>query len=273
MQIDAIRALTDDELREQSKATYIKDGKSVETAKTRFKEGIKHSAKLMAVWKERYADRLSSRAIPAGTKWGKFHKDNTGEEPDAKVAQMANVFNELVKPGHITEQAFDAHSADALQHAASLLTTLENQCEGTGINPLETEAGKAMLQILNEPGDAAKRLKELKKNLKAPAAAEEPATFDFAAMLSACIAAVGMRTVMLEIGARTARLKGDAARDAYLAFIEAGEIVDAAHGDKASEWLKANVASRASDSPSIDVDATVVDPNAKPRELAETVGA
>ena len=266
MQIDAIRALTDDELRDQSKSTYIKDGKSVETAKNRFKEGIKHSAKIMAVWKERYADRLNSRAIPAGTKWSKFHKENTGEEPDPKVAQMANVFNELVKPGHITEQAFDAHSADALQHAAGLHTTLENQCEGTGIEPLETEAGKAMLQILNEPGDAAKRLKELKKNLKAPAAGEEPVTFDFAAALSACITAVGMRTVLLEMGARISRLKDDPACDAYLAFIEAGEIVDKAHGANADAWIRHDQAP--AKNPAIEVDSTVVVPNAKPLELA-----
>jgi hypothetical protein len=112
--------------------------------------------------KRDYAAMLHGKEIAPDTTESKFFKDNCGGDLPARVKQLATFFNAVCLTGSkplIPENFIDAASANSLEKAAVIISTeRKNSAEAW----MGTDITLDVVNALSTPGDATKKLKEIR---------------------------------------------------------------------------------------------------------------
>ena len=105
---------------------------------------------------------LHGKEIAPDTTEAKFFKENCGGDVPARVKQLATFFNAVVLTGTkplIPENYIDAASANSLEKAAVIISTeRKNAAEAW----MTTDITLDVVNALSTPGDATKKLKEIR---------------------------------------------------------------------------------------------------------------
>jgi hypothetical protein len=159
--------------------SVVKLGSDVEKAKSAFTEDLKFSAKVAAAMKRLYVQRLNKREIPADTAFKKFWEQNAGDALPGRVEAVASLFNAMVLTvdanGNplISEETFDAAAVDWLEKANAIV---KDAMKKHGDNWKTCDEVLDVINALSKPGDAGKKLKEIRKRQKGGKADSESET-------------------------------------------------------------------------------------------------
>jgi len=144
------------------KANVVKPFEAINKAKDVVVEKLHTAMKVAAALKRDYAAMLHGKEIAPDTTEGKFFKDNCGGDLPARVKQLATFFNAVVLTGTkplIPESFLDAASANSLEKAAVIISTeRKNAAEAW----MTTDITLDVVNALSTPGDATKKLKEIR---------------------------------------------------------------------------------------------------------------
>lgn len=147
----------------------VKVGKAVESAKDKFTEALQFSAKVVAAMKRHYTSQINERQIPADTSFKKYFEQNAGGVCPPRIEALAALFNALCltfgKDGKplLAEEIFDEAAVDWLEKANAIVKAAQKQFGDawkTCDDVLDT------VNALSKPGNAAKKLNEIRKRQK-----------------------------------------------------------------------------------------------------------
>jgi hypothetical protein len=151
-------------------ATHLKKivrvDSAIAKAKEAFTSSLQFNAKCVAALKRAYVERLNKREIPPDTTFKKYFEQNAGGNLPGRVEALAALFNALVltldangKP-MLSEEHFDSAAVDWLEKANAIIKHAQKH---------HGEAWKGsddvldVVNALSKPGDALKKLKEIRK--------------------------------------------------------------------------------------------------------------
>ncbi len=168
------------------------------------RDHMKVAAKYVAALKAHHASGLDSGEIPPGTAFKAWYKANVGGNLPGRLESMAALFNRLVltmgddgKP-LMPETNYDLQSNNALEKAnAEVSAALKKYGDAWKASPEIQQ----LLDILNGPGDAAKRIDDLRKVRKG--ARDETPSADAPALT------VNLAVAFLESAIRSAQPDAD----------------------------------------------------------------
>jgi len=144
------------------KDNVVKPFGAIAKAKDVVVEKLHTAMKVAAALKRDYAAMLHGKEIAPDTTEAKFFKDNCGGDLPARVKQLATFFNAVVLTGTkplIPESFLDAASANSLEKAAVIISTeRKNAAEAW----MTTDITLDVVNALSTPGDATKKLKEIR---------------------------------------------------------------------------------------------------------------
>jgi len=144
------------------KDNVVKPFGAIAKAKDVVVEKLHTAMKVAAALKRDYAAMLHGKEIAPDTTEAKFFKDNCGGDLPARVKQLATFFNAVVLTGTkplIPESYLDAASANSLEKAAVIISTeRKNAAEAW----MTTDITLDVVNALSTPGDATKKLKEIR---------------------------------------------------------------------------------------------------------------
>lgn len=165
----------------------VKQAVAIETAQAAFTGSVQFHAKVVAGLKIAHRADVDSRRISPSMSFKDYFAANCGGALPGRVEAVANVFNELVETGNLTEEAFDAAAVDWLEKASAIVNHARKE-NATGY--LASEAVQKVCKAIGSPGDALKTIKAVRKEqtdaakaakAPAPATPAEPAnTFTLA---------------------------------------------------------------------------------------------
>lgn len=151
----------------------VKQAAAIETATAEFTGSIQFHSKVVAALKIAHRADVDSRRISPGTSFKDYFKGNCGGDLPGRVEAVANVFNELIETGNLTEEAFDSAAVDWLEKASAVINHARKE-NPTGY--LASEAVQKVCRAIGSPGDALKTIKEVRKSqTDAAKAAKAPA--------------------------------------------------------------------------------------------------
>ena len=170
----ALLALTPADLYAAAKQ-HVGITKAVDKAKNNFIENLKEFSKIVAAMKRRYTEMREKHEIALDIPFKKFFKDNVKGDLLGRVEAMAALFNSLVltldaagKP-LLSEENFDMAAVDWLEKANAIVKAAQKEhgdawkmCDDV----LDT------VHALSKPGDASKKLREIRKRQKGESATE-----------------------------------------------------------------------------------------------------
>lgn len=152
----------------------VKQAVAIETAQAEFTGQIQFHAKVVAALKIAHRADVDSRRISPSTSFKDYFKGNCGGDLPGRVEAVANVFNELVETGNLTEEAFDAAAVDWLEKASAVVNHARKE---NAKDYLASEAVQKVCKAIGSPGDALKTIKAVRKEqTDAAKAAKAPAT-------------------------------------------------------------------------------------------------
>ncbi|HMP84027.1 MAG TPA: hypothetical protein PKA41_15110 [Verrucomicrobiota bacterium] len=149
----------------------VKPVEALNRATDKVVSNLKDAAKAVAAMKRLHMQRVEAREIPGDTPFKKFFKDNVGGELPGRVEALASLFNALVltldangKP-LIAEEIYDDEGTpvDWLEKASAIVNAAREK---------HGEAWKTcdevldMVNALTKPGDAGKKLKDIRERQK-----------------------------------------------------------------------------------------------------------
>ena len=156
-------------------------------------DGCMHNAmKLTASLKREYAAMLFAREIAPDMTEGKFFVQYAGGDMPARVKGNATFFNAVCltlvdgKP-LITEANIDAASVTSIDAAAPIIAT---ERKNAGDAWMVTDFTKEVVDALSSPGDATKKLREIRKRQNPKADDEGGAETPTAALLALLLARI-----------------------------------------------------------------------------------
>lgn len=152
----------------------VKQAVAIETAQAEFTGQIQFHAKCVAALKIAHRADVDARRISPSTSFKDYFKANCGGDLPGRVEAVANVFNELVETGNLTEEAFDAAAVDWLEKASAVINHARKE---NAKDYLASEAVQKVCKAIGSPGDALKTIKAVRKEqTDAAKAAKAPAT-------------------------------------------------------------------------------------------------
>lgn len=149
----------------------VKPVEALDKATAKVVSNLKDAAKGVAALKRIYTERIEKRDIPGDTAFKKFFKDNIGGELPGRVEALANLFNALVLTNDakgnplIAEEIYDdeATPVDWLEKASAIINAAR---EKHGDAWKGCDEVLDMINALSKPGDAGKKLKEIRERQK-----------------------------------------------------------------------------------------------------------
>ena len=153
------------------KENVVKPFTAINSAKNTATMSMHNAFKVVAMLKRDYAEMLHKKQIPPDTTEADFFKRYAGGDVPARVKQLATFFNAVNLTGEkplITEVFLDAASVNSLEKAAAIIAEeRKRSAEGW----MGTDITLDVINALSTPGDATKKLKEIRARQK-PAAAD-----------------------------------------------------------------------------------------------------
>jgi len=149
----------------------VKPVEALTKATDRVVSNLKDAAKAVAAMKRLHMQRVEAREIPGDTPFKKFFKDNVGGELPGRVEALASLFNALVltldangKP-LIPEAVYDDEGTpvDWLEKASAIVNAAR---EKHGEQWKTCDEILDMVNALTKPGDAGKKLKDIREKQK-----------------------------------------------------------------------------------------------------------
>jgi hypothetical protein len=161
-------------------ATHLKKivrvDQAIAKAKDAFTTSLQFNAKCVAALKRAYVDRLNKREIPPDTTFKKYFEQNAGGSLPGRVEALAALFNALVltvdangKP-LLSEEHFDAAAVDWLEKSNAIIKKAQ-KTHGDAWKTCDEVLD--VVNALSKPGDALKKLKEIRKRLDGDKAESE----------------------------------------------------------------------------------------------------
>ena len=179
----AIMALPRGERYTLFKDNVVKPFGAINKAKETATEKMHNAFKVVAMLKRDYAEMLHKKELAPDTTEAKFFKDYAGGDVPARVKQLATFFNAVVLTGPkplIPENFLDAASVNSLEKAAAIIAA-ERKASTEGW--MGTDITLDVVNALSTPGDATKKLAEIRKRQK-PAAGDDSGAETPAAVLA-----------------------------------------------------------------------------------------
>lgn len=149
----------------------VKPVEALNKATDKLVSNLKDAAKAVAAMKRLHNERINSRDIPGDTPFKKYFKDNVGGELPGRVEALASLFNALVltldangKP-LIPEEVYDDDGTpvDWLEKASAIVNAAR---EKHGEQWKTCDDVLDMVNALTKPGDAGKKLKDIRERQK-----------------------------------------------------------------------------------------------------------
>ena len=149
----------------------VKPVEALNKATDKVVSNLKDAAKAVAAMKRLHMQRVEAREIPGDTPFKKFFKDNVGGELPGRVEALASLFNALVltldansKP-LIAEEIYDDEGTpvDWLEKASAIVNAAR---EKHGEQWKTCDEILDMVNALTKPGDAGKKLKDIREKQK-----------------------------------------------------------------------------------------------------------
>ena len=150
----------------------VKLATALESAKAEFTGSVQFQAKVVAALKVAHRQAVDTRAISPSTSFKDYFKGNCGGDLPGRIEAVANVWNELVETGNLTEDAFDAAAVDWLEKTSAILNA-EKKANPQGY--LASENVRKACEAMSKPGDALKAIKEIRAAQTAAKKAAETA--------------------------------------------------------------------------------------------------
>jgi len=156
----------------------VKPVEALNKATDKVVSNLKDAAKAVAAMKRLHNERINARDIPGDTPFKKYFKDNVGGELPGRVEALASLFNALVltldangKP-LIAEEIYDDEGTpvDWLEKASAIVNAAR---EKHGEQWKGSDEILDMINALTKPGDAGKKLKEIREKQKGIAETDE----------------------------------------------------------------------------------------------------
>ena len=142
---------------------------AVNKAKDAFTASLQFNAKVVAALKRAYVERLNKREIPPDTTFKKYFEQNAGGSLPGRVEALATLFNSLVltldangKP-LLSEECFDAAAVDWLEKSNAIVKAAQKEL-GDAWKTCDDVLD--VVNALSKPGDALKKLKEIRSRQK-----------------------------------------------------------------------------------------------------------
>lgn len=160
---EAISAMPRGERYTLFKDNVVKPFGAITKAKDAATEKMHVAFKVTASLKRDYATMLHGREIAPDMTEGKFFAQYAGGDVPARVKQLATFFNAVVLTGPkplIPEAYIDAASVNSLEKAASIIATERKNCAEAW---MATDITLDVINALSTPGDATKKLAEIRK--------------------------------------------------------------------------------------------------------------
>ena len=136
---------------------------AVVKAKDAVDEKMHMAMKITASLKREYAAMLFAREIAPDMTEAKFFTQYAGGDMPARVKGLATFFNAVVLTGPeplIPEEFIDAASVTSLEKAAPIIAT---ERKNAGEAWMATDFTKEVIAALSTPGEATKKLKDIRK--------------------------------------------------------------------------------------------------------------
>jgi len=149
----------------------VKPVEALNKATDKVVSNLKDAAKAVAAMKRLHNERINARDIPGDTPFKKYFKDNVGGDLPGRVEALASLFNALVltldangKP-LIAEEIYDDDGTpvDWLEKASAIVNAAR---EKHGEQWKTCDEILDMVNALTKPGDAGKKLKEVRERQK-----------------------------------------------------------------------------------------------------------
>ena len=159
----AIQAMPRGERYTLFKDNVVKPFGAITKAKDAATEKMHTAFKVVASLKRDYATMLHGREIAPDMTEGQFFTQYCGGDVPARVKGLATFFNAVVLTGTkplIPEAYIDAASANSLEKAASIIATERKNCADAW---MATDVTLDVINALSTPGDATKKLAEIRK--------------------------------------------------------------------------------------------------------------
>ena len=166
------------------KDNVVKPHLAITKAKDGATEKMHIAFKVTASLKRDYAAMLHGKEIASDMTETKFFTQYCGGDVPARVKQLATFFNAVVlsftKP-LIPESFIDAASVNSLEKAASIIATERKNCADAW---MATDITLDVINALSTPGDATKKLAEIRKRQNPKADDEGSAETPTSALVS-----------------------------------------------------------------------------------------
>src|SRR5262245_24041433 len=159
----------------------VKPVEALNKATDKVVSNLKDAAKAVAAMKRLYNERINARDIPGDTPFKKYFKDNVGGELPGRVEALASLFNALVltldangKP-LIGEEIYDDEGTpvDWLEKGSAIVNAAR---EKHGEQWKTCDEVLDMVNALTKPGDAGKKLKDIRERQKGITETDEDET-------------------------------------------------------------------------------------------------
>ena len=162
----------------------VKPFGAITKAKDAATEKMHMAFKVTASLKRDYAAMLHGKEIAPDMTEAKFFTQYCGGDVPARVKQLATFFNAVVLTGAkplIPEAFVDAASVNSLEKAASIIATERKNCADAW---MATDITLDVINALSSPGDATKKLVEIRKRQNPKADDEGSAETPTSALVS-----------------------------------------------------------------------------------------
>jgi hypothetical protein len=162
----------------------VKPFGAITKAKDAATEKMHMAFKVTASLKRDYAAMLHGKEIAPDMTEAKFFAQYCGGDVPARVKQLATFFNAVVLTGAkplIPEAFVDAASVNSLEKAASIIATERKNCADAW---MATDITLDVINALSTPGDATKKLAEIRKRQNPKADDEGSAETPTSALVS-----------------------------------------------------------------------------------------
>ena len=166
------------------KDNVVKPFGAITKAKDAATEKMHMAFKVTASLKRDYASMLHGKEIAPDMTEAKFFTQYCGGDVPARVKQLATFFNAVVLTGAkplIPEAFVDAASVNSLEKAASIIATERKNCADAW---MATDITLDVINALSTPGDATKKLAEIRKRQNPKADDEGSAETPTSALVS-----------------------------------------------------------------------------------------
>jgi len=161
----------------------VRVDQAIVKARDAFTKGLKQNAKAVAALKRAHAAKRDTGEIPGDWDFKKYFKNVAGGDLPGRVEAMAALFNSLVltldanqKP-LLPEEYFDAAKDDWLEKANAVIKAAQKQYGDPAWKTCDDVLD--VINALSKPGDAAKKIKEIRARQKGEGdeeSAEQPLT-------------------------------------------------------------------------------------------------